>query len=182
MQDVMQATGLEKGGIYRHFASKEELALEAFKHTMEQVSVARMGNIDPIQGALPQLRDFVRAFVDVPSPIPGGCPLMNVAADIDTGSQIIAAQARNSLGVWKSKICNILLEGIASDELRKEIEPEKIANLLIATLEGALMISRLEGNRQALLDSRESLERLLAGLANSQPGAAPLPVAARALQ
>ena len=26
----MDATGLEKGGIYRHFESKEELAAEAF--------------------------------------------------------------------------------------------------------------------------------------------------------
>ena len=30
IQDIMDATGLEKGGIYRHFESKEELAAEAF--------------------------------------------------------------------------------------------------------------------------------------------------------
>ena len=34
MQDVMEATGLEKGGIYRHFESKEELAAEAFKYAI----------------------------------------------------------------------------------------------------------------------------------------------------
>jgi TetR/AcrR family transcriptional repressor of nem operon len=32
MSDVMAATGLEKGGIYRHFSSKEELAAEAFNY------------------------------------------------------------------------------------------------------------------------------------------------------
>ena len=30
LNDLMEATGLKKGGIYRHFASKEELAAEAF--------------------------------------------------------------------------------------------------------------------------------------------------------
>ncbi len=30
LNDIMEATGLEKGGIYRHFESKEELAAEAF--------------------------------------------------------------------------------------------------------------------------------------------------------
>ena len=30
--DLMRATGLEKGGIYRHFASKQELVGEAFDH------------------------------------------------------------------------------------------------------------------------------------------------------
>ena len=30
--DVMQATGLKKGGIYNHFKSKDELALAAFDY------------------------------------------------------------------------------------------------------------------------------------------------------
>jgi TetR/AcrR family transcriptional repressor of nem operon len=30
LSDLMRATGLEKGGIYRHFESKEELAGDAF--------------------------------------------------------------------------------------------------------------------------------------------------------
>ena len=32
LSDLMRATGLEKGGIYRHFESKEELAGDAFDH------------------------------------------------------------------------------------------------------------------------------------------------------
>ena len=32
LSDLMQATGLEKGGIYRHFDSKEQLAAEAFDY------------------------------------------------------------------------------------------------------------------------------------------------------
>ena len=30
LSDIMRETGLEKGGIYNHFSSKEQLALEAF--------------------------------------------------------------------------------------------------------------------------------------------------------
>src|SRR5258708_40112262 len=32
LSDIMQATGLQKGGIYNHFVSKENLALEAFDY------------------------------------------------------------------------------------------------------------------------------------------------------
>ena len=35
LSELMEATGLKKGGIYRHFASKEELAAEAFDYTWE---------------------------------------------------------------------------------------------------------------------------------------------------
>jgi len=32
----MEATGLQKGGLYRHFDSKEELAQEAFDYAWER--------------------------------------------------------------------------------------------------------------------------------------------------
>ena len=32
--DIMQATGLKKGGIYNHFKSKDELALAAFDYAV----------------------------------------------------------------------------------------------------------------------------------------------------
>ena len=33
MSELMAATGLEKGGIYRHFSSKQELAAEAWRQS-----------------------------------------------------------------------------------------------------------------------------------------------------
>src|SRR6478736_6507949 len=35
--DVMEATGLRKGGIYRHFESKEDLAVAAFDFAIERM-------------------------------------------------------------------------------------------------------------------------------------------------
>jgi len=32
ISELMKTTGLEKGGIYRHFSSKEEIAAEAFDY------------------------------------------------------------------------------------------------------------------------------------------------------
>ena len=46
LSDLMRATGLEKGGIYRHFSSKEALAAEAFDRLKQLVDnfVDRRGN------------------------------------------------------------------------------------------------------------------------------------------
>src|SRR6202142_2462725 len=38
LRDLIGATGLEKGGIYNHFGSKEQLALEAYDYAMNRVS------------------------------------------------------------------------------------------------------------------------------------------------
>lgn len=165
MQDLMQATGLEKGGLYRHFTSKEELAVEAFKYSLQEVITARMGVAEEVAGAIPRLRQVVRAFVHLPSPIPGGCPLMNAAADAEISSKEIRLLAREGLRNWKSKIGDILDEGIRNGEIRAVIEPRRVANTVISLLEGALMMSRLEGRREALMDAQATLEGLFSTIA-----------------
>jgi len=45
MSELMEATGLEKGGIYRHFSSKEELAAEAFDYAWKEALDIRMHDL-----------------------------------------------------------------------------------------------------------------------------------------
>ena len=165
MQDLMKATGLEKGGLYRHFTSKEELAVEAFKYSLRQVIAARMEVAEQVAGAVPRLRQVVRAFVHVPSPILGGCPLMNAAADSDINSREIWLLAKEGLKTWKSMIGDILEEGIRNREIRADIEPRRTANTIISLLEGALMMTRLEGSKEALIDAQATLEGLVSSFA-----------------
>jgi len=40
---IMRVTGLQKGGIYNHFRSKDELALEAFDFAVNRVQSEFMG-------------------------------------------------------------------------------------------------------------------------------------------
>lgn len=164
MQDVMEATGLEKGGLYRHFASKEELAAAAFTFALSQVFKLRSGDIDRVPSSVDKLRYMIKRFVDIPSPIPGGCPLMNTAIDADNGNEVLRELAKQGLRGWKLRLEAIVKDGIRTGEIRKGTQPRQVANLIIANLEGALMISRLEGERQALVDARALLESYLNGL------------------
>jgi TetR/AcrR family transcriptional repressor of nem operon len=174
MQDIMDATGLEKGGLYRHFASKEELAAEAFNYALASVMRVRMHNADHIEGAINRLNFVIKRFAESPSAIPGGCPLMNVAIDADDGNPVLRGLACEGIRDWKSKLAVIVEQGIESGEIRSNIEPRRIANTIIATLEGALMISRIEGSKQAMRDAQESLEAVLSLLkANVLPDEPP---------
>jgi AcrR family transcriptional regulator len=165
MQDIMDATGLEKGGLYRHFASKEELAAEAFRYALASVLKVRTGNMEHIQGSLNQLRYLIQRFVEVRSPIPGGCPLMNTAIDADDGNPVLLQLARKGIMDWTARIRSIVEEGMRKGEIRKTTEPRKIANTIVAMLEGALMLSRVEGNKLPLQDAQETLESVLSAIA-----------------
>ncbi len=165
MQDIMEATGLEKGGLYRHFSSKEELAAEALQYALGLSIKTRTSDLMSIEGTLPRLRAAVARFIEIPSPIPGGCPLMNTAIDADDGNPTLRAIARKAIRSWQRRLCALLIEGIRSGEIRRDANPRQIANTLIATLEGAQMISRIEGSKQALRDAQCSLNTLLNTLA-----------------
>jgi TetR/AcrR family transcriptional regulator, transcriptional repressor for nem operon len=167
MQDVMAATGLEKGGLYRHFSSKEELAGEAFRYALGHTNRIRMEELDRVRGSVQQLRCVVRHFAETPSATPGGCPLMNTAVDADDGNPLLRQLALEGIAAWKASLERIVRAGKRRGEVRGDVEPRRIANTIIATLEGALIISRLEGNQRALEDARASLEVLLAGIVPS---------------
>ena len=165
MQQLMEATGLEKGGIYRHFGSKEELAAEAFQFSLSQVRKIRLDDLGHIPGALPKLRYLVERFVEAPSPIPGGCPLMNTAIDSDDGNLTLRDLAAQALRRWRNALARIAAEGIETGEIRPDADPRRIANVMISTLEGALMLSRIEASRTPLADARATLEDWLGSLA-----------------
>jgi TetR/AcrR family transcriptional repressor of nem operon len=88
LADLMSATGLKKGGIYRHFSSKEELAAEAFDFTWESAWKARMLHVDKETTGVVRLKQLIANFIDYRSPIAGGCPILNTAVDADDGNSL----------------------------------------------------------------------------------------------
>jgi AcrR family transcriptional regulator len=169
MHDIMLATGLEKGGIYRHFETKQQLAAETFRYSLDQAIQARIGDLDPDASALAQLRHMVQAFAERPSPVAGGCPIMNTAVDADDTNPELLELAREGVQAWKSRIVAIARAGIECGQIRPEANPAALANLIIATLEGGLLLSRLEATRAALDDACRALTAHLETLAAPRP-------------
>jgi TetR/AcrR family transcriptional repressor of nem operon len=160
MQDIVDAVGLEKGSIYGHFSSKEELALEAFNFAWAETVQKRMGNLDRVDNAVDKLKLHVRNYVDTPS-FSGGCPWLNVAVDADDGNLALRERARKAVREWEAALVNIVIEGQQRGEVRPEVQPQGVATLLISTLEGSTAISRIDKRSQALLHARENLDRFL---------------------
>src|SRR4030088_3203913 len=63
LSDLMKATGLQKGGIYRHFSSKEELATEAFDYTWEAAWNARLLHVDEKVDGIVKLKQLIANFL-----------------------------------------------------------------------------------------------------------------------
>jgi AcrR family transcriptional regulator len=145
MRDLIDATGLEKGGIYNHFGSKEQLALEAYDHAMSLVTDALARSQDGATDAPDRLERMIRAFArSARRPaLPGGCPIMNTAIEADDTHPELRDRARVSMTLWHRLVGRIVKDGKAEGTLRADIDPYALASTITAALEGALMLSRL---------------------------------------
>ncbi len=161
MSDVMAATGLEKGGIYRHFSSKEELAAEAFDYAWKSVFETRIHDLEQVPNSIEKLKRFIVNFINGRPAVPGGCPVLNTAVEADDGNLLLRDRVRAAWREWRDYLAEIVAAGLKRKEIRPEVDAKQVATLIISSLEGALMIARLERNKEALLTAQSHLERYL---------------------
>jgi len=161
LSDLMEATGLKKGGIYRHFSSKEELAAEAFDYTWEAAWNARLLHVDEKAKALEKLKQLIANFIDHKSPVAGGCPILNTATDADDGNPILRTRVAKALRSWLNRLQGIVEQAQERGEARPGIDPKAVAILIVASLEGALMMSRLQRSDDPLRQIQSHLNRYL---------------------
>jgi TetR/AcrR family transcriptional repressor of nem operon len=150
MSDLMAATGLKKGGIYRHFTNKEELAAQAFDYTWNAAWDLRVKNLDERSRHLDKLKQLIENFVELRSAVAGGCPVLNTAVDADDGNPVLRKRVSKALKSWSSLIETIVERAIKAGETRPGVDAQNVATLVIASLEGAFMMSRIEGTRDSL--------------------------------
>ena len=145
LADIMRETGLEKGGIYNHFSSKEQLALEAFDYAyglvQQRIRQALAGKLNAIE----RLQAIVSVFQGIAEdpPVAGGCPILNTAIEADDANEVLRDRARAAMDEWRNTIQRIVNKGIERQEIRPGINVDEVATIFITTLEGAIMLSNL---------------------------------------
>jgi TetR/AcrR family transcriptional repressor of nem operon len=144
ISDVMQCTGLQKGGIYRHFQSKEQLALAAFDYAQQQNTSQLVAAVAAETDAVQKLLAFISAFhtLTLHPPVPGGCPILNTIVDSDDGDPALRERVVAVVSGWQQLIERIVADGVARGSLRRDIDPQAVATVLIAALEGGILLAR----------------------------------------
>src|SRR5579871_3037163 len=122
LSDIMEATGLKKGGIYNHFLSKEELALQAFDYAADCVNERLSLLLAKQHTAVDRLLAFASVFCDMArnSPVPGGCPLLNTAIESDDAHPVLREHVLGAMDRWRDRVQNAVREGLATGEFRED--------------------------------------------------------------
>ena len=171
LRDVMDATGLEKGGIYNHFRSKDELAAAAFEHNVDQMRDRIRAALDGHRHAVDRLHAINDAYRDfaVDPPFPGGCPILNAATETDDTHPDLRDHVRRAMHELRNDtVARIVVRGVERGELASGTDPDAVATVIVAALEGALMLTQLYGDPSYVATATDHLDGFVSSLAAPQ--------------
>lgn len=163
ISDITKATGLTKGAIYRHFESKSDLEQQALR-SLAKLMFTELGRSIKLAKTFQLKMEATFAFFEEYMHTPlyeGGCPLLNVATEVDDTNVILRQQAFNMLDQFKSSVQTIIENGIKFNQVKASIDASFYATIFIATLEGGIMMSRLERTPDSILLTIEHLRNVV---------------------
>ena len=163
ISDITTATGLTKGAIYRHFKNKNQLEKEALLH-LSQIMFDKIRERIKAQttasGKLKALFSFFETYISNP-PVKGGCPLLNASTEADDSHPVLRKQAVVILDMLRDAIVRLLDNGTKYGQLKPNIQKEYYSSVIIAMLEGAIMMSKLRGNNADIKMTIQHLETII---------------------
>ncbi|MEK8132825.1 TetR/AcrR family transcriptional regulator [Paenibacillus filicis] len=163
MQDIIDATGLTKGGVYRGFSNKDEIAMAAFQYAGEVLWEHFTAAMEGKQTATEKILAIGQVYSDTVHnpPMKGGCPFLNTAVESDHAYPVMRDQAVEAYVQMLSFIQSLLAEGIAAGEFQEDLEVESVASFIFSSVEGGIMASRLTRDNRHVAYAIDNIERLL---------------------
>ncbi|QHL87165.1 TetR family transcriptional regulator [Nibribacter ruber] len=162
-QDLIEATGVTKGCLYGHFASKEELAVEAFEYAA-QIIIDRLGEAmaphDLASNRLRALLDFYRTYLSHPI-LAGGCPVLNTVVEADDNQPALHARVVVVLNRLHKGVYKLIELGQAQGVFASAANAQHIATFVVATVEGGILLGKAYNDSGPLQTVLQQLERWL---------------------
>jgi TetR/AcrR family transcriptional repressor of nem operon len=156
MSKLMEVTGLEKGGLYGHFPSKEELAVASFDFAYSTSIDKRFTDLESIKSYEKKLETFILNFGTFKTEVSGGCPVFNTAVGNMHESPVLKKKAKEGYQKWIANIAE-LIDGAVKEGSFKKVKSEDLAIYILNSLEGALVATQLAGDAKIISKASEEL-------------------------
>jgi TetR/AcrR family transcriptional regulator, transcriptional repressor for nem operon len=145
---IVKSTGIHKGGIYKHFKNKDEIAVAAFDYSLGLIVTAAIDRVGKAETAIDRLLAFVNTFKGFTSePIcVGGCPVLNMAVESDDTHPELRIHVQKAVNGVRALIGSIVELGIRQGEIVASTDIEQVSTIIFVTIEGAIMMSKLYSN------------------------------------
>lgn len=145
LSEIIDRSGVRKGGIYNHFENKDEIALAAFDYSVSRILDFLSKALENTTSSKERLLAICDVYVDIieSDTLEGGCPILNTAIESDDGHPLLKERAQQAMKVFIGRLKVIVDSGIDNKEFRSNINSEHVCTYIIAVIEGGVMLSKL---------------------------------------
>jgi TetR/AcrR family transcriptional repressor of nem operon len=165
--DVQKAAGVGASQMYHYFQDKEALIRAVIAHRV-QALLATLGGLDSMEG-LRAWRDFV---VDTQRQrnCAGGCPLGSLVGELAEPFPDCRADLDGGFDQWEAAIREGLQAMYDRGELRRTANPDRLATVLLAAVEGGMLLAQVRRDSAPL---ETALDDVLDRIEDLRPRRAP---------
>ena len=169
ISDLVEATGMQKGSLYFHFAGKDDIAREVLREATEEfmafLDKALAGNNPGLA-----LDSFFRSALNkhLATGFVGGCLFGNTALEMSDSNPEFARAIERVFDNWTQKITDTVGSAQTTGQIRDDIKSGQLACHIIATIEGGIMMSRLKKDERPMRECLDTL-RMTLGLKREAP-------------
>lgn len=167
LDNILAAAGVTKGALYHHFKNKRALGYavvdEVIRPQIHEYWIAPLDeNDDPVETFR---RIFFRARKEKGAEaIHYGCPLNNLAQEMSPLDEGFRQRTQRVLEIWHQAVVHALRRGQATGTVRRDIDCEKAALFILASLEGTIGLAKNQQSEMPFDACWYGLERFLEGL------------------
>jgi AcrR family transcriptional regulator len=143
MSDLLQAAGVNSGSLYHFFTGKQDLllaVLDAYPLGIRAMLLepARRGVDDPIERIFALLARYRELIVETDCTY--GCPIGSLALEIHEPDPAVRERLAANFSAWVDAIVGCL--DAAGPHLAADMDRRALAELVLTTMEGGVMLTR----------------------------------------
>lgn len=165
LEDVLRESGAGKGNFYHYFRSKEELGHAILDRVVQRFTERTLDPVfgDPLRAPLAQVDALFEAVLAVQRArnCVGGCPMANLAAELADSHEGFRRRLCEAFDGWRDRVAGALGRARAAGTLAPEADPAVLARFLVAGLEGAILMTKVQKDIRVLESCVAELRRHL---------------------
>jgi AcrR family transcriptional regulator len=147
--EVIEASATGKGQFYHYFRSKEGLVHEVLQAHLEAIREGT-GPIRYDVASWDDLEAWFRAHLDLQAgfKMMRGCPFGTVGNEVTARDELIRQDLGLIFQAVKGKLAAFFIREKASGRLSEDADESRLADFCIATIQGAMLMGKIERSRQ----------------------------------
>jgi TetR/AcrR family transcriptional repressor of nem operon len=152
VQDLVEATGLNRGSLYDTFGDKHGLFLEVVEHYRSHVTAKRLARLEAPGPAREKIATFFKEVIEF-SVGEGrllGCLMTNSAIELAPHDRDTRLAVAANMAAMEATFRRVLTRARKEGEIAAEKSPADLARFLTATANGLRVMAKVAPERAAL--------------------------------